>query len=68
MSRMASCLCNSTLIFPSYDDQLYVAETHFLSTKLISTKLIQIIIFKYFFESNDFEDLLYKTCMVEFIG
>ena len=48
--------------FPSYDDQLYVADTHFLSTKLI-----QIIIFKYFFESNDFEDLRYKTCMVEFI-
>jgi hypothetical protein len=49
--------------FPFYDDQLYVADTHFLSTKLI-----QIIIFKYFFESNDFEDLHYKTCMVEFIA
>ena len=61
MSMMASCLCNPT--FPLlYDDQLYVADTHFLSTKLI-----QIIIFKYFFESNDFEDLRYKTCMVEFI-
>ena len=46
----------------SYDDQLYVADTHFLSTKLI-----QIINFKYFFESNDFEGLRYKTCMVEFI-
>ena len=41
--------------FPSYDDQLYVAETNFLSTKLI-----QIIIFKYFFESNDL-----KTCVIK---
>ena len=62
-SRMALYLNSVEPNFlASYDDQLYVADTHFLSTKLI-----QIINFKYFFESNDFEGLWYKTCMVELI-